>query len=127
MGNTQDFIIIEDENEIVEISETYLQGLNLFRNIVVAKDASVAINKLCVQKFFLILLDINIPKGSGMKVLELFKEDKTNSIDKVLIVSGELSKENLQSSMKHGVKNFLAKPINEEIFYDKVRQISKVA
>ncbi len=119
-----DVIIIDDDRGVVEVLELYCENLGCFRNIIKARDGSEASKKLENQKFALILLDINMPKKSGVDIIkELADKNHANSLDSVVIVSGELNKTVLAESMKRGVKTFLVKPFDETQFVERVKGI----
>lgn len=119
-----DVIIIDDDRGVIEILELYCENLGCFRNIIKAKDGSEASKKLANQKFSLILLDINMPKKSGVDIIkELTDKNHPNSLDSVVIVSGELNKTVLAKAMKNGVKTFLVKPFDEDQFIERVKGV----
>ena len=122
-----DVIIIDDESSVIDVLEMYCENLGVFRNIIKAKDGSEASKKLANQKFCLILLDVNMPRKSGVDLIkEISHKVHPNSPQAVVIVSGELNKEVLTESMKRGTKNFLVKPFTEEQFQEKVKTILTV-
>ena len=119
-----DVIIVDDESSVLELLEMYCENMGCFRNIIRARDGSEASKKLSNQKFCLILLDINMPRKSGVDIIkEISRKNHPNSPEAVVIVSGELNKEVLTESMKLGTKNFIVKPFTEEQFQAKVRSI----
>ena len=120
-----DCLIIDDEKDICEVLKIYCENLGVFRNIIVARDGIVGTNKLHNQKFGLILLDINMPKKSGLDVLKEFEGDHKNNLDSVIVVSGELDKTKLSAILGKGVKNFIIKPFTEAQFQEKVIPILK--
>ena len=121
---SDDVIIIDDDRGVIEVLELYCENLGCFRNIIKAKDGGEASKKLANQKFALILLDINMPKKSGVDIIkELEDKNHPNSLDGVIIVSGELNKTVLAEAMKRGVKNFLVKPFDEDQFNERVRGV----
>ena len=122
---TDDVIIIDDDREVLSVLEMYCENLGVFRNIIKAKDGSEASKKLANQKFACILLDINMPKKSGVDILREFDKDQANDLSSVIIVSGELNKTVLQEAMKRGVKNFIVKPFDEDQFSSKVLSVLK--
>ena len=122
-----DAIVIDDDPNICSLLKTYLEDMGVFRNIVTAADGSIAANKLQNQKFALILLDINMPKKSGLDILKEFDKNNPNNVNNVLIVSGELAKHTLTVAMDRGVTNFLTKPFDQEAFKSKVISTLKKA
>ena len=122
-----DAIIVDDDKNICEVLKNYLEDMGVFRNIIIATDGSVAASKLVNQKFALILLDINMPKKSGLDLLKEFDKVNPNSVKNVLVISGELEKHVLAVAVQRGVKNFLAKPFDQESFKAKVIDTLKLA
>ena len=119
-----DVIIIDDERDIVELLQLYCENMGCFRNIITARDGSEASKKLANQTFCLILLDVNMPRKSGVDLVkEIAEKDHQNDPRSVVIVSGELNKDVLTESMKRGTKNFLVKPFTEEQFQERVRSV----
>lgn len=126
MANSSlDCLIIDDEKDVCEVLKIYCENLGVFRNIIVARDGVMGTNKLHNQKFGLILLDINMPKKSGLDVLKEFEGDHKNSFESVVVVSGELDKTKLTAILGKGVKNFIIKPFTEAQFQEKVLPILK--
>ncbi len=124
---SNDVIIVDDESSVIDLLEMYCEEMGCFRNIIKARDGSEASKKLSNQKFCLILLDINMPRKSGVDLIkEIAGKDHPNDPQAVVIVSGELSKEVLAESMKRGTKHFLVKPFTQEQFEEKARAILKV-
>jgi DNA-binding response OmpR family regulator len=61
-----------------------------------------------------VVLDINIPVGSGIKVLRKLRHSaKTQNIP-VIVVSGNQDSETHQTALKIGTAQFLGKPVDLE-------------
>ncbi len=118
-----DCLIIDDDPEICAILKVFCERLGHFRNIIIAHDGLIGCNKLRNQKFDLILLDINIPKKNGLELLDELKFEKINVADKVVIISGALDIDKMQSFMGLGIKSFITKPFLEAQFKEKVLPI----
>ncbi|GAB4018350.1 MAG: hypothetical protein Fur0010_19510 [Bdellovibrio sp.] len=120
---SDDVIIIDDDKEVIEVLKMYCENLGCFRYIVTARDGVEASMKLANQKFALVLLDINMPKKTGVDILKELDKNANNSAESIVIVSGELNKNVLSQAMVKGVKNFLVKPFDENVFQEKIRQV----
>lgn len=121
---TDDVIIIDDDRGVIEVLELYCENLGCFRNIIKARDGSEASKKLANQRFAIILLDINMPRKSGIDIIkEIEDKNHPNQLESVIIVSGELNKTVLAESMKRGVKNFLVKPFDENQFIERTKGV----
>ncbi len=119
----RDVLIVDDDLDICDILKEYCQNLGCFKNIVSANDGIMATQKLRNQKFSLILLDMNMPKKSGLDLLAEFHKTSLNQKESVLIVSGTLEKEVIAKAIELGVKTFLVKPFDETMFQERVLKI----
>jgi response regulator of citrate/malate metabolism len=122
-----DVLIVDDEKNVTKVLKAYCEELGVFRNIIVAQDGAIACRKLEMQKFALILLDINMPKKSGLDVIKEIGESTLNLKTDVLIISGMLGKEVLTSAIQMGVKNFLIKPFDHDVFTAKAVEVLKAS
>ncbi len=118
-------IVVDDDPNVCEVISMCLDSTGLFRNIVVAQDGVTATNKLANQQFDIILLDLNLPKKDGVKILSQIKEMKNQDLSSIIIISGELDKTVLENTMKIGAKNFMVKPFDEASLKNKVLSILK--
>lgn len=119
----RDVLIVDDDKNICEILKKYCHNMGCFKNIVLANDGMMAAQKLRNQKFSLILLDMNMPKKSGLDILAEFDKEAINQKESILIVSGSLEKDLIAKIMGQGVKTFLVKPFDEPMFQDRVLKI----
>jgi two-component system chemotaxis response regulator CheY len=115
-----DVLIVDDDSAICEILKVYCENLGCFRNIVFAHDGSLAAVKLRNQKFALILVDMKMPKKSGLELLRELDDKSLNQKSSVIIVSGTLDKTVIEKAAALGVKHFLPKPFDESGFQEKV-------
>lgn len=119
----KDVLIVDDDKDVCEILREYCHNMGCFKNIVFANDGIMATQKLRNQKFALILLDLNMPKKSGIDILSEFDKDALNHKENVLVVSGTLEKDVLAKVLNRGVKTFLVKPFDEPSFQERVIKI----
>src|SRR5689334_17030705 len=59
-----------------------------------------------------VLLDIDLPDGSGLDVLREIKHDHPDAI--VIMITGNVQIDNTISALRGGAYDFIAKPINLE-------------
>lgn len=119
----RDVLIVDDDENIREILQIYCHNMQCFKNIVHATDGSAATLKLRNQKFSLILLDLSMPKKSGIDLLDEFDSKSLNQKENIIIVSGTLEKELIGRIIGHGINNFLVKPFNEATFRERVLKV----
>lgn len=76
-------LIIEDEKDMLQNMQDTLVKENYL--VETASDLNSAISKVGVYDYDCILLDINLPDGSGMEILNFLKENE--KAEGVIIVS----------------------------------------
>lgn len=119
-------LIADDDLELCDIMKFYLSKLDGIRSIVVVNDGASVVQKIHNQKFDLILLDMKMPKKNGYEILNEFKANPFNSITSVVAMSGTMNREIFDINKSNGVKSFLIKPFDEELFREKISAVIPV-
>ncbi|GAA4309168.1 response regulator transcription factor [Compostibacter hankyongensis] len=101
-------LIIEDEQELAQSIREYLQKEDYRCEI--AFTVQEGREKIECFDYDCILLDIMLPGGSGLDLLEELKKDK--KMDGVIIISAKNSLEDRIFSLKSGADDYLAKPFH---------------
>lgn len=101
-------LIVEDEKELALSIQEYLQKEDYVCEI--ASTMQEGREKIDYFDYDCILLDIMIPGGSGLRLLEELKEDK--KLDGVIIISAKDSLEDRIFSLKAGADDYLSKPFH---------------
>ncbi|MCK6595191.1 MAG: response regulator [Bacteriovoracaceae bacterium] len=114
-------LVIDDEIQIQQLLSQYLQKAYIDPDkIVYASNGKEALLKIQNQEFGLIIVDVLMPKMSGIQLVkELKSRAKFKNIPLVLI-SGNLDSENVKDAILLGVRNILVKPFNYDLFLEKV-------
>lgn len=99
-------LIIEDEKELVKSLVRTLRAEGYVCEV--AYSAAEAREKIQVYDYDCILLDINLPDGNGLKILELIKE--CNKTDGVIIITARNSWDDKITGLNLGADDYLAKP-----------------
>lgn len=101
-------LIVEDEKELSQSICEYLAGEQF--TCEQAFDFETAIEKVELYDYACIVLDINLPDGNGLTLLNTLKaEGKT---DGVIIVSARNAVEDKISGLKDGADDYLTKPFH---------------
>jgi len=101
-------LIIEDETELMEVIRQSLEKEN-FR-VESAGDYDSALNKIISFDYDCILLDIMLPGGSGLDILQELKNlDKS---DNVIIISAKDSLDDKLTGLELGADDYLTKPFH---------------
>lgn len=101
-------LLIEDEKDLRESIISYLAGEQY--RCETANDFPSALEKIDLFDYDCILLDINLPGGSGLKLLEVLKADKKQ--DGVIIISARNSIEDKIAGLNLGADDYLTKPFH---------------
>ncbi len=116
-------LVVEDEEDLKEIYQEFLEDMDIFKSIIFASDVREALKKIENQKFHLIITDLNIPNGSGLDVIRRMKKISLNKTLKVILVSGFISKETLAEAKALGLKYALTKPVDPEKLEKIIKQV----
>lgn len=101
-------LIIEDEKELAVVIADYLAAQGYLCEF--AETFSEAVNKVSAFQYDCILLDLMLPGGSGLQVLEEIK--KQNKQDGVIIISAKDSLDDKIKGLQIGADDYLAKPFH---------------
>ncbi len=101
-------LIVEDEKELAQDIVKYLSGQNYVCEV--AENYNQATDKIAVYQYDCILLDLMLPDGNGIALLEQLKRE--NKQDGVIIISAKNSIEDKVKGLQIGADDYLAKPFH---------------
>lgn len=101
-------LIIEDELELAKDMSGFLSAQNYLCEF--ASNYKQAIEKIELYSYDCILLDLMLPGGDGLQILNRIKELKKQ--DGVIIISAKNSIEDKVKGLEIGADDYLAKPFN---------------
>ena len=101
-------LIIEDEQELAKSMKQYLRQESYV--VEVAYTAHEAIEKVLLHDYDCILLDITLPDGNGLGILEKLKAE--SKLDGVIIISARNSLDDKIKGLNLGADDYLAKPFH---------------
>jgi len=101
-------LIIEDEHELAQDVIGYLTSQDYLCEH--AEDYNQAIDKISAYTYDCVLLDIMIPFGDGLEVLEKLKAEKRS--DGVIIISAKGALDDKIKGLQLGADDYLAKPFH---------------
>jgi DNA-binding response OmpR family regulator len=101
-------LIIEDEQGLREsIAAYFTESGNVCE---LASDYAIAREKINLYRYDCVLLDITLPGGTGLALLEILKNN--NYPDGVLIISAKSSLEDKLNGLDLGADDYLTKPFH---------------
>jgi two-component system KDP operon response regulator KdpE len=109
-------LVVEDEQEMMEILLENLASAGY--EVVVARDGVQAWQLFEQEKPDLVTLDLNIPKMSGFRLIQLLKQGNV----RVVVVTG-MDYEEAEEVAKAGADDFITKPFDPLELVDKVEAV----
>lgn len=127
-----EILLIEDNARDEELTIRALRKQNITNEIHVARDGAQAIDYIFgggkpsmstdgVPK--LILLDLKLPKVSGLEILKRLKSDPKTKVIPVVVLTSSREESDLIESYKLGVNGYVVKPVDFAQFSEAVRQL----
>ena len=125
-------LLVEDDPRDIELILEALGDYNLANEVIVANDGEEALDYLYCRGNFkarhgdnpaVVLLDLKLPKVSGMEVLrQIRSEDKLRLIPVVILTSSREDKDWIES-YKLGVNAYVVKPVDFHAFVEAVKDL----
>ena len=100
-------LLVEDDAEICSMLKTYLERENF--EVAAACDGRQAVRMFSEERFDLVLLDLMIPKISGMDVLQKIR---SQSVVPVIILSAKASETDKTLGLGLGADDYITKPFS---------------
>ena len=126
-------LIVEDNPRDAEFTVRALRKNNLANDVVTARDGDEALDFLfCRGKYSkrsfsnppkVVLLDLKLPKVSGLEVLRIVKKDARTKNIPIVIVSSSREEPDIKEAYDLGVNSYVVKPVN---FDDFVKAVSSL-
>ncbi|MCX7944990.1 MAG: sigma-54 dependent transcriptional regulator [Deltaproteobacteria bacterium] len=103
-------LVIDDEEYIRLLIKKELS--NNYRNIMTASSAKEGLSLFNKRDFDVILLDIRLPDGDGIELLDHFRSSQPDC--EVIIITGHGDIESAVTAMKKGAYDYITKPFSLE-------------
>ena len=111
-------LVVEDDPETRSLLKTVLEALGC--EVDLANDGAVALDRLALCSYDVILLDIALPKISGTVVMDTLRRCDPESLGRVIVVTG-LNVEEIRKLFPT-VCHALAKPVMPKRLMDSVHK-----
>jgi two-component system, response regulator len=121
-----ELLLVEDNPSDEELTLHVLQQNNLANRIQVVRDGAEALeflfnNSETIPR--LILLDLKLPRVSGLEVLARIKADTRTKTIPVVVLTSSREDADLRACYEHGVNSYIVKPVDFIQFTECVRQL----
>lgn len=115
-------LVVDDDRVILDLVKDLIEDNFVGITVVQAQDGHIGYNKVCVQKFELLITDYKMPKLSGAKLIaNLDMIPQRSRPDNIVIITGnqkEIEVENIDPSI-----TLVEKPWEEEEFLELLKKL----
>ncbi len=94
-----------------------------FDNIEEVSDGNSALVRLKSGLFDLVIMDMDMPKMSGLELLKQIRYDPKLKQIPVLMVTENGMQENIVAAFKAGLNAYVVKPVDVKVFAEKMKNI----
>jgi len=127
-----EILYVEDDPADIELTLLSFQEAGLTNSLHIARDGVEALDFLlcrgphAARDFHaprLVLLDLKLPKVSGLEVLQAIRSDPRTKTIPVVVLTSSREQRDLIDSYKLGVNSYIQKPVDFEQFNQTIRQM----
>jgi two-component system chemotaxis response regulator CheY len=119
VDKNMNILIVDDYKTMLRIITNLLRQLG-FVNIEEATDGSMALQKLRMGNFGLVISDWNMEPMTGLQLLREVRADAKLKATPFIMVTAESKTENVIAAKEAGVSNYIVKPFNAETLQAKM-------
>jgi CheY-like chemotaxis protein len=130
--NIKNILLVEDDPQDVELTLAALDDHHLANRVTVVCDGAEALDYLYARGKFkmrgggdpiLVLLDLKMPKVTGLEVLKAIKSDEFLKVIPVVMLSSSRETPDLVECYSYGVNAYVVKPVDFGEFMKAVKML----
>ncbi len=130
--NEVEILIIEDNPNDAEMALRAFKKNNIANHVLVIEDGEEALDFFNYRGKFanrskgrpkIVLLDLKLPKISGLEVLRELKSNPQTRIIPVIVLTTSKEENDIIESYRLGVNSYIVKPVDFDKFVDAVREL----
>jgi DNA-binding response OmpR family regulator len=114
-------LVIDDSLDFQLLVKTFLQGTNFL--CISAPDGLQAMGTALREKPRIILLDIGLPGGDGLLLLERLRTNAHTQATPIIVATGRTSLGLETKVLAKGATAFLKKPFDKQILLETLQQV----
>lgn len=133
-SNSVDILLVEDNLDDAELTIRELKKYHMANKLFHVTDGEQALDFIFATGSFagkrdiinhpkLVLLDIKMPKVSGIQVLQQLKDDPNAKTIPVVILTSSKEDPDIKKCYELGVNSYIVKPVNFERFSEAIRNL----
>jgi len=130
--NDVEILFVEDSADDAMLTIRALKKSGFVNKLFHVKDGAEAIDFIYCQNGYslrnkenpkLILLDLKMPKVSGLEVLEKIKSDPELRCIPIVILTSSKEDPDIQKCYSLGANSYIAKPVESDNFFNVIKEI----
>jgi two-component system chemotaxis response regulator CheY len=115
-------LVVDDYNTMIRIIRNLLRQLG-FTDVDDAPDGSIALSKLQIKHYGLVISDWNMEPMTGYELLKQVRADPALAQTPFIMVTAESKTENVIAAKQAGVNNYIVKPFNADTLKNKIEAV----
>ena len=119
-------LLVEDNADDEQLTLRAMRQSEVPNIIRVARDGAEALDHLFApgaRMPDLVLLDLKLPKISGLEVLQRLRQDPRTRGLQIVVLTSSVEEKDIVESYTLGANSFIRKPVDFDEFIDAVRQL----
>ena len=126
-------LLVEDNQDDIDLTLLVLKDFNLANDLVVLRDGAEALDFVFGRARYqgpqpwhlpqVILLDINLPKLSGLDVLKALREDERTHLVPIVMLTTSREERDIMESYASGANSYVQKPFEFNEFAQAISQL----
>jgi two-component system chemotaxis response regulator CheY len=113
---------VDDYNTMIRIIRNLLRQLG-FTEVDDAPDGSIALSKMHIKQYGLVISDWNMAPMTGYELLKQVRADPDLAQTPFIMITAESKTENVIAAKQAGVNNYIVKPFNAETLKSKIEAV----
>ena len=128
-----DILLVEDNPQDAELTTRALKKNNLANRLITVEDGAQALDFIfCRGKYAtrdnahspkVVLLDLKLPKVSGLEVLRALKQDERTRAIPVVVVTSSREDPDIKTAYSLGANSYVVKPVDFDAFAEAVSSL----
>ena len=130
LGRPIRVLLVEDNPADADLARETLEAGSLYLDLQVAVDGVEALDYLCRRGRYtdartpdLILLDLNLPRLDGRKVIESIRSEPHLKKVPIIVLTSSDAEKDVVASYELGANCYLTKPVDLALFQEIIRRI----
>jgi two-component system, cell cycle response regulator len=117
-------LVVDDDSENIELLTKFVTQDG--HSVQSAADGETALHRLRAWKPHLVLLDVNMPKTSGIELIPKIRALTSDEYCSIILVSADMSPEDVKRGLDAGADDYLTKPFRAQDLVSRIRAMLRL-